>query len=332
MTQTADAFDAFFSVIQKLRAPDGCPWDREQTPLSMRTDLLEEVYEAVEAVAEDNPAHAKEELGDVMLNAVMTAYMYQQQQKFTVAEVFHDVAEKLIRRHPHVFPQSEGTSQMNGTVSTSGEVLTQWDAIKRNVEGRAKESVMDEIPEGLPPLLKAAKMQKKAAKKGFDWQNPSGPVAKILEELEEVRQAAEQVNRLRKNTPVMAASANTGSLDGGTGNYPAGARSVPPAAGNQTESVTAFPKPFTVGADARLNAAQLHLEEEIGDLLFAVVNLARHYSVDPALALAGTNEKFARRFRYVEQAMKQAGLPMNTDHLEQMDAFWEDAKHREQNK
>ena len=282
MTQTADAFDAFFSVIQKLRAPDGCPWDREQTPLSMRTDLLEEVYEAVEAVAEDDPAHAKEELGDVMLNAVMTA--------------------------------------------------TQWDAIKRNVEGRAKESVMDEIPEGLPPLLKAAKMQKKAAKKGFDWQNPSGPAAKILEELEEVRQAAEQVNRLRKNTPVTATSANTGSLDGGTGNYPAGARSVPPAAGNQTESVTAFPKPFTVGATVQLNTAQLHLEEEIGDLLFAVVNLARHYSVDPALALAGTNEKFARRFRYVEQAMKQAGLPMNTDHLEQMDAFWEDAKHREQNK
>jgi len=300
MSNSLQAFQSFLSVIKQLRAENGCPWDKEQTPLSLRSDLIEEVFEASEAISENDVIHAKEELGDVMLNAVMCAYMYEQHENFTVAEVFSDVAEKLIRRHPHVFPQSEGSSEMTGNVKTSNEVLSQWDKIKDNVEGRKTESILDSVPKGFPPLLKSYKLQKKASKKGFDWENENQVKEKVLEELKEVMDAFHDVNNRKEEI------ANKLNMD-----------------------INAVKKPFTENADSKLNQLQLKLEEEIGDLLFSVVNLARFLSVDPSVALSRTNEKFIRRFKYVEKSMKEAEIPMIKENLNQMDLYWNKAKAKE---
>lgn len=289
MTELLQSFEQFFSVIQKLRAPDGCPWDKEQTPLSIRGDLIEETFEAIEAITDGDILHVKEELGDVMLNVLMMAYMYQQQGAFSVSDVMKDVSEKLIRRHPHVFKESEGVSQMKGQISSSAEVLSQWDQIKRNVEGRGTESILDEVPKGFPPLTKAAKLQKKASKKGFDWQNVQQIEDKLLEELEEVRQAAKILSAEKEKNE------------------------------NQINA-------FIQGSSKTINKAQLNLEAEIGDLLFSVVNLARGYKVDPAVALSRTNEKFCRRFKYVEKKMALSDLSMDSNHLQEMDIFWNEAK------
>ena len=289
MTELLQSFEQFFSVIQKLRAPDGCPWDKEQTPLSIRGDLIEETFEAIEAITDGDILHVKEELGDVMLNVLMMAYMYQQQGAFSVSDVMKDVSEKLIRRHPHVFKESEGVSQMKGQISSSAEVLSQWDQIKRNGEGRGTESILDEVPKGFPPLTKAAKLQKKASKKGFDWQNVQQIEDKLLEELEEVRQAAKILSAEKEKNE------------------------------NQINA-------FIQGSSKTINKAQLNLEAEIGDLLFSVVNLARRYKVDPAVALSRTNEKFCRRFKYVEKKMALSDLSMDSNHLQEMDIFWNEAK------
>ena len=136
MENTAQAFSFFYSVIERLRAPDGCPWDREQTPLSLRNTLIEESFETVDAITQQDPEHAKEELGDLLLNGLLISYIYQQQGDFTVAEVMQEVAEKLIRRHPHVFKESEGRSQLVENITTGQQVVSQWDAIKEKVEGR----------------------------------------------------------------------------------------------------------------------------------------------------------------------------------------------------
>lgn len=183
------AFEHFLEVIQTLRAPGGCPWDREQTPLSMRNNLIEETFEAVEAISEQDAEHSKEELGDVLLNTMMISYMFEQENKFTMAESIEMLTEKLIRRHPHVFPQCQGASQANQKAATTQEVLSQWEKIKQNVEGRKTESILDQVPKGFPPLLKACKMQKKASKKGFEWKTPEDAFKKVEEELEEVKNA-----------------------------------------------------------------------------------------------------------------------------------------------
>ncbi|MBQ3837185.1 MAG: nucleoside triphosphate pyrophosphohydrolase, partial [Treponema sp.] len=182
------------------RAPGGCPWDREQTPQTMRRDLVEEVFEAVDAISSDDAPHAKEELGDVFLNTTMISYMYSQMAErgeggWTLQEELDELVEKLIRRHPHVFEQSEGKAVADKPVNNSQEVLAQWDKIKEKVEGREQKSILDEVPQGFPPLLRAYKMQKKAAKKGFDWPSLEPTRAKILEELKEVDEAAEQARQ-----------------------------------------------------------------------------------------------------------------------------------------
>ena len=284
---TSDAFSYFFKTIQTLRAKGGCPWDREQTPLSMRRDLIEETFEAVDAISQEDADHAKEELGDVFLNATMISYMYEQEGSFKTAEVLTELADKLIRRHPHVFPQSEGASEAKGQVKTGEEVLNQWDRIKQNVEGRKGNSILDEVPQGFPPLIRAFKLQKKAAKKGFDWDNPELVEDKVIEEFNEVKEAKEAVRQTY---------------------------------------VTKKEEAFTVSASEEVNKAQLHLDEEIGDLLFAVVNYARKLGVDPETALNRTNQKFYRRFTYVEKKMAENKIPMDHDHLKEADNFWNEIK------
>ncbi|MBO7508599.1 MAG: nucleoside triphosphate pyrophosphohydrolase [Clostridia bacterium] len=267
-----NAFSKFYNIIAKLRAPDGCPWDREQTPLSMRSDLVEETFEAVDAITQKDTEHTKEELGDVLLNAAMITYMHEQQNLFKMSDVLDDVSEKLVRRHPHVFPESVGKSEVTDSVKTSEQVLSQWDKIKQNLEGRAGKSILDEVPLGVPPLLRAAKMQKKAAKKGFEWTAVEEVYDKIEEELGEVKEAQ--------------------TLQDGS------------------------------------EKAKLRLEEEIGDLIFSVVNISRFLKIDPVIALERANQKFYNRFTFIEQKMAENNLTMDFDHIQQMEAFWNEAKKR----
>lgn len=281
------AFNRLYNVVKILRCPEGCPWDKEQTPLSMRRDLIEETFEAIDAITQEDSFHAKEELGDVMLNATMISYMYEQKGDFSVAEVLNELAEKLIRRHPHVFPESEGSVCANTPVKNGEQVLNQWDRIKENLEGRKTECILDEVPQGFPPLLKAYKMQKKAAKKGFDWDNVEDVKAKITEELAEVEEARLKVNELLKNQDAHV---------------------------------------FEMKSSKEADEAQKELEGEIGDLLFAVVNYARHLGVDPETALNATNTKFHKRFSYVQKKMEENEIPMIQENLSKMDEFWNEAK------
>ncbi|MBB6478788.1 nucleoside triphosphate pyrophosphohydrolase [Spirochaeta isovalerica] len=257
MDKTKDAFEELYNVIIKLRGPDGCNWDKEQTPSSLRSDLIEETYECIEAIDDKDYKHTSEELGDLYLLVTMLAYMHEQEGLFTVRETLQGISEKLIRRHPHVFGESNA--------QTPDEIIKQWDEIKTEIEGRKpKDSVLDKISGGLPPLEKAFMIQKKAAKVGFDWQHINDIWSKVHEEIDEVQTAAQE------------------SID--------------------------------------------ELEKEIGDLLFAVVNIARGYKIDPAVALQRTNNKFTKRFHFIERMMKESGKELNSDNFELMDSLWEKAK------
>jgi len=255
------AFNALYETIVRLRSPDGCKWDREQNPSTLRGALIEETYECLEAIDENDPNHTAEELGDLFLLVTMISYMHEQDGKFSVADVLSKVNEKLIRRHPHVFGGVK--------VKDTAEILNNWAAIKIEQEGRKpKDSLLDEVKSSLPPTERAYALQKKAAKAGFDWPDMKGVVSKINEELDEV------------------------------------------------------------SAAAGVNAAD-NIEEELGDLLFSVINLCRFLKVEPSIALRRTNSKFVDRFKYVEKKMKDAGYEMKKENLEIMDKFWEDAKIRE---
>jgi len=259
MEKTKDSFDELYRVIRMLRSPEGCPWDREQTPESMTGDLLEEVYEAIDAIREKDDPHLMEELGDVFLLATMISYMKEQEGAFTIRNVLDGISEKLIRRHPHVFGDVEA--------SNSDEVLVQWNRIKVEVEGRKpKKSILDKVSKGLPPLERAYQLQKKAAKVGFDWPDEQGVWEKVHEEIDEVR-----------------------SVD----------------AGNQD-----------------------HLREELGDLLFSVVNISRYLGIDPAEALHECNSKFTSRFSYVEKKMNEENLEMGRETFDRMDQLWDESKSR----
>jgi len=260
--RSATAFKSLYDVVARLRGPGGCPWDREQDSFSLRGNLIEETYECVEAIDEKDPAHVREELGDIFLVATMIAYFHEEQGLFSVADALETVGEKLIRRHPHVFGETK--------VRDSGEALDNWARIKVEQEGRSpRDSVLDEVSAALPPMDRAWKLQRKAAKSGFDWPDIGGVIDKIREELDETLQAAGE----------------------------------------------------STGADAREKT-----EGELGDLLFAVINLCRHLKVEPSVALRRTNGKFVKRFRHVEKRMRETGQPMVRENLEAMDRYWDEAK------
>ncbi|MDR1248580.1 MAG: nucleoside triphosphate pyrophosphohydrolase [Treponema sp.] len=197
----AGAFKALYDTVVRLRAPDGCPWDREQTPLSLRGDLIEETYECVEAIGEKDPAHVREELGDIYLLATMLAYMHEQEGLFSVEDTLRGITEKLVRRHPHVF----GESQDGAETLSSADVLRNWAKIKVEQEGRApRDGILDEVSRSLPPLDRANKLQKKAAKAGFDWPDIRGVMDKLEEEIGEVSGAfgeLEAVSRRAAEAP-----------------------------------------------------------------------------------------------------------------------------------
>ncbi|MCQ2585738.1 MAG: nucleoside triphosphate pyrophosphohydrolase [Treponema sp.] len=288
--KTAEAYKRFLEVIETLRSENGCPWDKEQTPLSMRGDLIEETFEAVDAITSKNALHAKEELGDVLLNDTMISYMYEQKGEWTIAESINELSDKLIRRHPHVFKESDGASQVQDSADTSDKVLSQWDRIKQNVEGRKAESVLDSVPENFPPLLKSYKYAKKAIKKGFDWPDNAGCRAKVEEEWQEVIEAEQAVK----------------------------------ACGNG--------KPLEVSSTPELDKAQMHLEEELGDLFFSIAAYCVKAGINPENAVARANKKFYERFTFVEKNMEKNNWPMeNTEESRNhMSELWKTAKRNEQ--
>ena len=295
-TLIVNEFLKFLETIEILRSENGCPWDKVQTPESMRGALIEEAIEASSAISEKNPCHAKEELGDLFLNTLMISYMYEQNNDFSVDSVISSLTEKLIRRHPHVFKESEGASEMKGKVSSSTQVLEQWNKIKDNVEARKKKHILDEVPENFPLLLRAYKLQKKASKKGFDWKETDCVIQKILEELNEVKEA-EKIKR----------DAFSDALK----KFPEDDKTV---------------EPFTLYSTEALDEAQKNLEDEVGDLLFSVVNYSRHLGVNPEVALDKANRKFKKRFDYVETQMEENNIPWDDEHIDEREKFWEAAK------
>jgi len=250
-------FQKLYDIIVKLRSPEGCPWDREQNPQTLRTYLVEETFECIEAIDENDHTHVKEELGDIFLLVTMLSYIYQEAGKFSLEDVLEGISEKLIRRHPHVFGKLE--------VKDSAEVLSNWDKIKIEQEGRKpKDSILDGISRAMPPLEHAYKLQKKVAKIGFDWNFIEELFLKIEEEINETEEAILQ---------------------------------------NQDS-----------------------VEEELGDMLFSVVNLCRFLNVDPSLALQRTNNKFTKRFKYIEKKMQESNQEMKKENLAIMEKFWDEAK------
>ncbi len=250
-------------IVALLRAPGGCPWDREQTHESLRAALLEESYEAVEAIVRGDDENLKEELGDLLLLVLMHSRIAEERGAFSFSDVEEMECEKMVRRHPHVFGEKE--------VVDSEGVLRQWEEIKRGEKGGGSQ-VMSGIPEALPALMKAQITQKKAAKVGFDWADDGGiegPLEKMGEELRELQEAV----RL---------------------------------------------------GDARA------VEEEMGDILFSAVNLARKLKVDAEVSLAGATGKFLRRFRAMEEEARVSGRGLDGMGPEELDALWESAKRGEE--
>ena len=255
----SDAFDRLYGIIQKLRSPEGCPWDRKQTPDSLRPFLIEEIYECFEAMDDGDSEHVKEELGDIFMLITMISYMKEQEQSFSVASVLQEVSDKLVRRHPHVFGDVE--------LETSEEVIQQWAEIKTNVEGRKVEgSLLDKVPRTMPPLERATRLQGRAADVGFDWSKVNDVLAKVREEIDEL--------------------------------------------------------------GAAIGDSDSSIEDELGDLLFSLVNLARFLKIDPTLALHRTNTKFTSRFSYIEREMQKRGQELSRENMGLMDELWNQAKSR----
>ncbi|MCB9495500.1 MAG: nucleoside triphosphate pyrophosphohydrolase [Fibrobacteria bacterium] len=251
-------FEQLRNIMAKLRAPDGCPWDREQTHQSIKECLIEEAYEFLEAIEADDPHHMREELGDLLLQVVFHAQMGAEAGTFDLDQVIHELADKLVRRHPHVF----GTTEVAG----SDEVVVNWEAIKNSEAGKEdRKSRMDGIPTTFPALVRAKKLQVRAAKDGFDWPSAEPVWEKLAEETREVHEAIAQ-----------------GDPD--------------------------------------------HLEDELGDLLFVAVNLARKLKVDPEIALQRANRKFEARYRAMEDLVEARGQKMSDLDLVSQDKLWDEVK------
>lgn len=248
-------FDELLSIMKRLRKE--CPWDREQTNDSIKGHTIEEAFEVVEAIDHRNDHDLQQELGDLLLHVVFHTEIAAEDNRFTIEDVLRAIIDKLVRRHPHIFGDTE--------VRDSGDVKRNWEQIKMD-EGR--ESVIDGVPRSLPALLKAYRMQDKASKIGFDWERGEDVWAKVHEEIEELRLAVEGKN-------------------------------------------------------------VAHIEEEIGDLLFSIVNYARFLRVNPEDALRRTIDKFDRRFRHVERRLREQNREPGDATLDEMDGYWDEAKRSE---
>jgi MazG family protein len=261
LNSAPSAFNKLCEIVAKLRAPGGCPWDREQTHESLLPALIEEAYEVAGAVRTNDNANFREELGDLLLLIVMNAEIASESGRFDIDGVLKDVTEKLIRRHPHVFGNSDARD--------SGAVLRQWESIKRAEKtgkpglntGDAEKHYLDDLPLALPALIRAQKVQSKVARVNFDWTEVRDVIAKVDEEIQELRQGILEQDRKS-------------------------------------------------------------IEDEVGDLLFAVVNLARKCKLDAESALQGATDKFVARFNRLEDELRRQGKRLGDADLTELDAIW----------
>jgi tetrapyrrole methylase family protein/MazG family protein len=244
------------SIIAELRGPNGCPWDKKQTHESLKKYLIEEAYELIEAIDNEDSEHMTEELGDVLLQVMLHAQIGEDEGYFTIDDVIEGLSEKMVRRHPHVFGDVQAENEE--------EVLKNWQSIKQEEKGEKQESMMDSVPKSFPNLMRAVEIQKKAAKVGFDWKEVEPAWEKVKEEIAEF----------------------------------------------EKEAVNLSPE----------------MEAEFGDILFALVNIARFYKIDAEEAARKTNEKFIRRFTFVEERVMMSGSKFEDFTLEQLDEFWDEAK------
>jgi MazG family protein len=249
----ASSFARLCEIVARIRAPGGCPWDREQTHESLVPDLLEEAYELADAIRTNDEANLREELGDLLLQVVMHSEIAREEERFTIEEVAREIADKLVRRHPHVFGESEARD--------TGAVLKQWDEIKRAERKSGADGYFSGLTRTLPALMLAQKAQTKAARVNFDWSELKDVVAKVEEELEETKEAI---------------------------------------AGDDEKAIA----------------------DEMGDLLFAVVNLARKSRLDAETILAAATEKFIARFHAMERELANAGKQLGDVDLAAMDEIW----------
>jgi MazG family protein len=298
------AFQKLVALMSRLRAPGGCPWDREQSHSSLRTYLIEEAYEVLDALEAADDAKFAEELGDLLLQVLFHSQIAQEENRFNITEVIREIYEKMIRRHPHVF----GSKRAN----TSAEVLRNWEIIKKE-EQRAKspnspvskkrnspESLLDGVPRALPALLEGYQLTRKAARVGFDWHNIDGIFEKLEEEARELREALACAN----------AAANEATPNSSS------SRAIPKKP-PRAEQGTASPQHAT------------RIESELGDILFVAVNLARFLKVDPEIAMKKASNKFSRRFREMERLARAQGTPFSKLPRPRMESLWEQSKQSE---
>jgi MazG family protein len=286
------------SIMQRLRAPDGCPWDREQTFASIAPYTLEEAYEVADAIEREDLEHLREELGDLLFQVVFHAQMAREAGHFDFEDVAREIGAKLVRRHPHVFgdagPLSAAEQSIAWEESKAQERAARAarsDAPEGPGGGGAAPSALDGVPRALPALMRAHKLSKRAARVGFDWQHPSQTADKVAEELAEVRQAAGAVGPGAQNAAQEGAP-QEGAPQGGPPDH---ARIV----------------------------------EEIGDLLFAAANLARKLEVDAEAALRAANAKFERRFRAMEALARARGVDFARLDLDAQERLWQEVKQGE---
>ena len=260
MSETLNSLSKLIKITETLMGDDGCPWDKVQTRESLKPYLVEETYEVLEALDENDPEKIKDELGDLLYQILFHSKISSLKGEFDFRDVIDNLSEKMVRRHPHVFK--------GGKLNTPDQVIGQWEEIKKKENNKANQkSILDSVPINLPSLIRAQKLQKKAAKEGFDWEQINDVFDKLDEEIKEFKEAV-----LKKN--------NT------------------------------------------------DIQSEIGDIIFVITNIAKFYKVDAEEALRSTNNKFIKRFQYIEQKIEGKGKTLKDCPLEEMERYWQEAKNR----
>ena len=260
MNETLNSLSKLIKITETLMGDDGCPWDKVQTRESLKPYLVEETYEVLEALDENDPEKIKDELGDLLYQILFHSKISSLKGEFDFRDVIDNLSEKMVRRHPHVFK--------GGKLNTPDQVIGQWEEIKKKENNKANQkSVLDSIPINLPSLIKAQKLQKKVAKEGFDWDQINDVFDKLDEEISEFKEAV-------------------------------------------------------------LKKKSIHIQNEIGDILFVITNIAKFHKIDAEEALRSTNNKFIKRFQYIEQKLEGKGKTLKDSSLEEMERYWQEAKNR----
>jgi len=271
MSSPASSIDQLLQLMARLREPEtGCPWDLKQDFRSIAPSTIEEAYEVVDAIEKQDFNHLREELGDLLFQVVFYAQLGKEQQLFDFDSVAAAITDKLLRRHPHVFPDGTLESRIDPRKRPQdSEINQQWEMIKSQERGeKGHTGQLDDVPAGLPAATRALKLQKRASMVGFDWPNLEGVIGKFDEEMDELKEAI-----------------HTGD--------------------------------------------QQHILDELGDAFFCLVNIARHVKIEPETALRHANDKFVRRFGFIETALCNGGSSLQEANLEQMEALWQAAKRAE---